>query len=259
MLSMNQYYVYAYLDPRKPGNFQYGEWQFDAEPLYIGYGKGDRKEFHLREANYHSCNTNPHKKRRIQAILRDNLKPIIIVCKDNIEIEEARSLERFLIRLIGRDDLSTGPLLNLTDGGEGLYNPSEEVRKKIGDRKYHYGKDNIFYGKNAWKEWRAEGASEETRKKLSAARLGKSGTPHTKEWKKNHSQRMSGEGNSNFGKRGELSPCFGTHHSEETKKKISERARKVPCIIDNIEYSSAKEAAKMLNIGYWAARYRAGL
>ena len=165
------YYVYAYLDPRKAGIFKYQDWQFDAEPLYIGYGKGDRKNFHLREANYPSCNSNPHKKRRIQAILRDHLKPIIVVCRDNLKIEEAKALEQTLISLIGRDDLQRGPLLNLTDGGDGLYNPSEETRKKIGDRKYPCGKDNTFYGKNAWKEWRKNGITEETRKKLVATHL----------------------------------------------------------------------------------------
>ena len=36
---------------------------------------------------------------------------------------------------------------------------------------------------------------------------------------KNHVD-VSGENNPNYGKRGELSPLFGRHHSEETKEKI---------------------------------------
>lgn len=28
-----KYYVYVYLDPRKPGSFDYGEFHFDHEPF----------------------------------------------------------------------------------------------------------------------------------------------------------------------------------------------------------------------------------
>ena len=35
---MSIFYVYAYLDPRKPGVFQYKDFRFDYEPFYIGKG-----------------------------------------------------------------------------------------------------------------------------------------------------------------------------------------------------------------------------
>jgi hypothetical protein len=39
---MNSFYVYIYLDPRKPGKFHYGEYCFDYEPFYVGKGKDNR-------------------------------------------------------------------------------------------------------------------------------------------------------------------------------------------------------------------------
>lgn len=43
----NRFYVYALLDPRKPGKYKYGEYEFDYEPFYVGKGSGDRCEHHL--------------------------------------------------------------------------------------------------------------------------------------------------------------------------------------------------------------------
>jgi len=44
-----QFYVYVYLDPRKPGKYKYGEYEFDYEPFYVGKGKGFRFKRHLTE------------------------------------------------------------------------------------------------------------------------------------------------------------------------------------------------------------------
>jgi len=45
----NRFYVYVYLDPRKPGNYTYGDYHFDYEPFYVGKGCDDRLNDHLKK------------------------------------------------------------------------------------------------------------------------------------------------------------------------------------------------------------------
>jgi hypothetical protein len=49
---------------------------------------------------------------------------------ENLSSEDALAKERELIQYYGRQDISTGPLINLTDGGEGGLNVGELTRKK---------------------------------------------------------------------------------------------------------------------------------
>jgi len=64
-------------------------------------------------------------------------------------------------------------------------------------------------------------------------------------------------------KSGEKNPFFGRQHTEETKKRLSEKRKgtyngeqNIPIIIDNVEYRSAGEASKILNIPMVTIRWR---
>ena len=64
-------------------------------------------------------------------------------------------------------------------------------------------------------------------------------------------------------KSGENNPFFGKQHSDETKKKLSESKKgtyhgeqNIPIIIDIVEYKSAGEASKILNIPMVTIRWR---
>lgn len=48
MSIQNKFYVYVYLDPRKPGKYKYGEYEFDYEPFYVGKGTGRRIRNHFK-------------------------------------------------------------------------------------------------------------------------------------------------------------------------------------------------------------------
>lgn len=55
---------------------------------------------------------------------------IIEILIDNLEEEDTKEVEELLIKLYGRINLNTGVLANLTDGGEGTKQPSEEEKDR---------------------------------------------------------------------------------------------------------------------------------
>lgn len=110
---MNEYYVYAYLDPRKPGIFKYGDYCFEYEPFYIGKGTKSRLLRHLKDVS-----RNPIKINKINKIKSEGLLPKIIKIIDNISNVESLEIEKNLIRIIGRSCKYEGPLTNYSDGGE---------------------------------------------------------------------------------------------------------------------------------------------
>ena len=117
---------------------------------------------------------------------------------ENLSYSEANILEKKLIKKFGRRDIGTGILINHTDGGEGIANPSEEVRNKISESN------------------RKRVVSEETKRKISQSSKGHKLSEHTK-------SKMKGRVPWNKGMKG----ISGTPHTEETKQKISATKRKV--------------------------------
>jgi hypothetical protein len=160
---MEQFYVYVYLDPRKPGNFKYEEYLFDFEPFYIGKGKEDRDEYHLKRKSKKGKHPFLDKIRKIKE--SDKL-PLIKRIIENVDEKESFKLETDIIKIIGRKDLGKGPLLNLKDGGIGgdTFSFLPLKRKKEILEKRSIG--NI--GKNKGKK-----LSEETKEKLKLSMLGR--------------------------------------------------------------------------------------
>lgn len=186
------YYIYIYLDPRKPGRYVYGDYCFLYEPFYVGKGKGKRiKKIYGRSKYFIN---------KINKIKEYVLEPIYFKLMKNLSEEKSFILETNLIKLIGREDLNKGPLINFTNGGEGTSGRiiSEDTKNKIS--KNHrdiskennpnyekYGKDNPFYGKHH---------SDKTKEIISEIRK-------EKYYGQNH-------------------PMFGKYHTEKSKKKMKE-------------------------------------
>ena len=104
------------------------------------------------------------------------------VILEGLSQEDACDIEIYLINKFGRKDLSLGALVNLTEGGEGIVNASEETKRKISEAQ----KGNTA--------WLGRKHSEETKKRMSIAQKGHTnglGRIHSKETKKKISDKQS--------------------------------------------------------------------
>lgn len=168
-MEKEKYYIYVFLDPRKKGDYVYGEYKFDYEPFYVGKGQiyekttTDRIKSHFSPS---AIKKNTYKNNKLKQIINSDLFPIIIKLKENLDEPTSFIVEKEIIKTIGRYKIKTGPLTNQTDGGEG---PSGIKRKK---------------------------ASLATRKKISDSLIGKvgrnTGNSHSEETKKQISETKQG-------------------------------------------------------------------
>jgi group I intron endonuclease len=240
---MDRYYVYVLMDSSKKGKYEYGEYEFDYEPFYIGKGTGNRVNETIHDKNI-------FKRNKINKLKRNNIDIKTKIIINNISDEQAKKYERELIKLIGRRDLKKGVLVNMTDGGDGRVNstPSEETRKKISKTKKAM---NITF-KHSY----------ETIQKFKEIQSGENngfyGMTHSEESRNNISLKNSGHNHWMFKKT----------HTEETKlklkkarnnysneklKEVCQKFNKIVIKYDlnmNIlaEYKSVKEASEKNNI-----------
>lgn len=128
------YFVYAYLDPMMNCNIILDDCTFKNLPFYIGYGSNNRHLDHLKNAITGTEKTNLFKFNKIKKILDTGNIPIIIKIQENLSIEDAKSLEKKLIKEIGTrskiQDHPIGPLTNLKGGGDGG-ELSNETKAKV--------------------------------------------------------------------------------------------------------------------------------
>jgi hypothetical protein len=203
------FYVYVYLDPRKPGHYVYGEYEFDYEPFYVGKGKNGRMNAHLCEC-YQNKNGNRSFVNKIKKIQRvtDN-DPIILIQKDGLIEQCSHDLEVRMVATIGRKDLKKGPLCNLTDAGEGTSGrifTEETLHKMSVCKKGKFLTEE--HKRSMGKSQKGRKHTEETKRKIGDVHRGKKLTPETLE---KMSKSLKGKPAWNKGK-----PC-----TEETKRKIS--------------------------------------
>jgi len=209
---MNSFYVYVYLDPRKPGEYKYGEFIFDFEPFYVGKGTKNRCYSGIRDKK------KSLKVSKISSILRSGNFPIIIKIYDNLNNLESFNKEVYAIEKIGRIDIGKGPLCNMTDGGTGgLGLKHKEEWKKILSKPVIQLKDGIVISEYI----SVKSASEITgiiKQNISSALTGRYKTAGGFEWKyKNDSDKLQGHLKNNFKM---------PNHTEKTRMKMSLSAKR---------------------------------
>ena len=220
----NEFYVYVYLDPRKKGDFKFGDYEFKYEPFYVGKGKERRHKRHLNESQ---LGDNSHKSNLINKLLTLGEYPNIEIISSGLSESEALQREMTLIGNIGRYDLGTGTLTNKTDGGEGIsgYKWTEEQKNKI--------RGKVPPNKGV-------PMSNEQKLKIGEANRGKYWS-HDKErvekFSKLKSKQHTGTGN----------PFYGKNHSEDALKKIRKRVAIYDFDMNYMyEYDSVTECANKM-------------
>lgn len=185
------YYVYIYLDPRSRGKYSYDGvgCSFIYEPFYLGKGKRSRMTHHLRRVRKGYCTDNKILTSKLTKILLSGREPFIQKVKEFSSEKEAFKYEMLLIKSIGRKHLGTGPLVNLTAGGDGLTDPDKSIAAKIS--KAHLGKKLSEEHKAKIKESNlGVKRSDETKKAISNALVGRQ---FNALWKERISKSLSGK------------------------------------------------------------------
>lgn len=212
------YYVYVYLDTRKPGVYVYDDLRFEYEPIYVGKGKKRRYKNHLSLRN----NLENYFYNKLNKMINEGFEPMIIILKDDMSEDESFSYEIDTIKKIGRIIDKTGPLTNLTNGGEGssgriclnetrikisvanngekngMFNKIHPMRGKTFDEFFGFEKSTEIkklIKKNSNPSWKDKKLPKEMKDKISNT---------LKEWFKNNKH-----------------PMLGKHLKDESKKQIS--------------------------------------
>ena len=152
--------------------------------FYVGMGTDD---------SYSRARTKHSRNRHWKRIVAKTEYEVEII-ESNLTKEEAYEKEIWYIKFYGRRDMKTGTLVNLTGGGGGFLDISEETKQHFRD----------LYTGISLAERLGEERAKEIGKKISEANKGKS--------KPKQSATMKGR------YKGKENPMFGKLHTEEFKE-----------------------------------------
>ena len=127
---MKNYYVYVYIYPR------------NNEEFYFGKGKGSRKDVHLSE------DSDSEKSKRIKAIKREGLEPVIRVIAQGLSEHDALLVEKTLLWKLGRQ------LTNVSSGHYASnFRPHDCLHKKLSGFDYQNALYYYNVGEGDHRNW----------------------------------------------------------------------------------------------------------
>jgi hypothetical protein len=167
----------------------------DGQPFYVGKGQGDRAKTHLTNVGK---DRNQYKDNKIAAIRSEGLEPQIEYIAENIIDENlAYNIEAQMISHYGRKGYEENGILTNVCADNRPPNHKGKTYEEI-------------YGPEKAKHQR------EMRSRLQKERGGYGPKQHSRETRELFSKLTTGVGN----------PMYGKHHSDQTKRLISEANRK---------------------------------
>jgi len=195
-----KFYTYIYRDPSR-----------NNESIYVGKGQKLRAYSHLKLKGIGPFIS------RLKYMNKNNIVPSIEIIN---ALDESHSflMEECLIEVIGRKDLGKGPLLNLTDGGEGASGRIWTDDQKAAYSANRSGEKNPMFGTKR---------SNDTKLKIGASQPKKRN--YTTEARISKGDKQRGDKNSMYGK---LPP------------------NTIPIVYNGVKYESIKAAAKAHNVLY---------
>ena len=240
-------YVYAYLDPRKTGVYEYKHMFFDHEPFYVGKGcdmrairgikaeKDDNPCFNLKSEKLHEVYDSGH-------------IPIVVKTTDFQAHSEALEFENDLIKEIGRLVDGTGPLTNFVIDGRafdgmtdeqlaaraeavaaGLRTPEASAKMSVAKKGKKLTPEHSKAISDGKKD---QPCSPEHRQALSIAHTGKTLSPEHR-------------ANIGLSQIGRESGMKGKTHSDETRAKMSNSQKGKPHKVNLVECTLCGEHVKL--------------
>lgn len=219
------------------------------EPFYVGIGK---------DSTYERAHSNLSRNKHWHNISKKGYEVDILL--EDLTWEQACGKEKEFIELYGRKDLNTGCLVNMTNGGDGLINPSLEVVNRIKNTlentlQNRTEKEKIEISekikqsirKTGKVRWEGQNHTEVSKQKMSLAKKGK------KSLRKNYKCNLNTKkliGNS-------LREYFSTLTKEELRLKYGSNSGVLRIHINNgkiRKFIKPEELSYYLSLGYKKGR-----
>jgi len=193
--------------------YVYEHWRPDTGVcFYVGKGK-DKRAWDMKNMR------NRHHMAITSKLTSLGMCVDVRIVMDKLSEDTAFNLEIDRIALYGIENLA-----NMTAGGDGLKNPSQETREKISkSQKARFARPGEFEKLSSQREGRV--TSEETKKKLSLASKGRAHSSETKEKMREYAKVRGISEATRAAQKAAVTGKKRAPFSDETRKKMSEAAK----------------------------------